>query len=86
MMMQLYKIKDSRRTDLNTTDRSKQCKICHYNYISNGFKSHSKICNDWEWGEKSFGNFAMITANGISYRFFMFDMTEDDVIEFIKHF
>ena len=35
---------------------------------------------------KSFGNFAIITANGVGYRFFMFDMTEEDVIEFIKDF
>ena len=33
---------------------------------------------------KSFGNFAVITANNVGYRFFMFDMTEDDGIEFIK--
>ena len=79
-MIQLHKIEDSRGINLNKTDESKECKICHQNYFSNGFKSHSKIYNcDWE-------NFTIINSNGISYRFFMFDMTEEDVIELISDF
>ena len=74
------------RIDFNKTNKSKQCKICHYNYFSVGFESYSKICKWCHWGMKSFGNFAIITANGVGYRFFMFDMTEEDVIEFIKDF
>ena len=35
---------------------------------------------------KSFRNFAIIHVNNFSYRFFIFDMTEEDVIEFIKDF
>ena len=71
------------RTDLHKTDKSKQCRICHYNYFKNGFKSDSKTCNRCDWGIKSFGT---IHLNGFGYRFFMFDMTKEDVIEFIKHF
>ena len=84
-IIQLHKIEDSKRIDLNKTDKSKECKVCHYNYFRNGFKSDSKICNDCYWGIKSFANFAIITANGVGYRFFMFDMT-GVVIEFIKDF
>ena len=32
------------------------------------------------------GHFAIITVNDVDYRLFMFDMTEEDVIEFIKDF
>ena len=85
-MIQLDRIEDSKRTDLDKTDESKECEICHYNYFDNGFKSDSKICNKCDWGIKSFGNFAIIHVNDFSYRFFMFDMTEEDVIEFIKDF
>ena len=35
---------------------------------------------------KSFRNFAIIHVNNFSYRFFIFDMTEEDVIEFMKDF
>ena len=68
------------------TDKSKECQICHYNYFDNGFKSDSKSSNRCDCRIKYFGNFAVITVNDFSYRFFMFDMTEEDVIEFIKDF
>ena len=83
-MIQLGRIEDSEGIDLDKTDKSKECKICHYNYFDNGFKSHSKICNTCDWGIKSFGHFAIITVNDFSCRFFMFHMTEEDVIEFIR--
>ena len=82
--MQLHKIEDSEGIDLKKTDESKECKVCHYNYFNNGFKSDLKICNECDWGIKSFGNFAIITGDRVGYRFFMFDMTEEDVIEFLK--
>ena len=60
------------RTDLDKTDKSKECKICHYNYFDNGFKSDSKICNTCNWGIKCFGNFAITHAiiHDFSHRFF----------------
>ena len=85
-MIQLYKIEDSKGIDLDKTDKLKECKICHYNYFNNGFKSHSKVCNDCDWKIKSFKIFATITANNVGYRFFMFDMAEEDVIDFAKNF
>ena len=84
-MIQLDKIEDSEGIDLDKTDKSKECKNC-YNYFDKIFKSDSKIYNKCDWGIKSCGNFAIITANDFSYRFFMIDMTEEDVIEFIKGF
>ena len=44
-MVQLDRIEDSEGIDLDKTHKSKECKICHYNYIDNGFQSDSKICN-----------------------------------------
>ena len=85
-MIHFDRIEDSAGIDLDKTDKSKERKISYQNYFDNGFKSDSKIYNKCDWGIKSFGNFAIITANDFSYRFFMFDMTEEDVIEFIKYF
>ena len=56
------------------------------NYCKNGFKSHSIVCNDCDYGIKFFENFAVITVNGVGYRYFMFDMTEEDVISLVKNF
>ena len=52
------------------------CKICHYNYFNNDFKSDPKICNKCDCGIKSFVNLATIHVNDFSYRFFMFYLTE----------
>ena len=35
---------------------------------------------------KNFSYFAIITKNGVDHRFFMLDMTAEDVIDFIKDF
>ena len=83
-MIQLDRIEDSEGINLDKTKKLKECKICNYNYFDNGFKSDAKICNKCDWGIKSFGNFAIIHVNDFSYKFFMFHMTEEDVIEFIK--
>ena len=85
-MIHLDRIEDSEEIDLDKTDKSKECKICHYNYFDNGFQSDSKICNRCNWGLKSVGNFAIIQINDFSYGFFMFDMNGEDVIEYIKDF
>ena len=85
-MIQLDRIEDSQGIDLDNTDKSKECTICHYNYFDDGFKSDSKTCYRCDCGIKSFVNFAIIHVHNFSYIFFMFDMTEEDVIEFIKDF
>ena len=85
-MIQLDRIEDSEAIDLDKTDKSKQCKISHYNYFDNGFKFDPKICNRCDWGIQYFGNFVIKYVHDLSYRFCMFDMTEEDVIEFIKKF
>ena len=33
-MIQLGRIEDSEETDLDKTDKSKECKICHCNYLT----------------------------------------------------
>ena len=85
-MIQLHKIEDSKGIDLNKTDKSKECKICYFKYFNNGFKSDSKICNDCDCGIKSSGNFAIIHLNRVGYRYFMFDITKEDAIEFKRDF
>ena len=85
-MIQLDRIEDSEGSELDKADKSKECKICHYNYFDNCFKSDSKICNICDWRIRSLGNFAITHVIDFSYRFFMFGMTKKDVIEFIKYF
>ena len=44
-MMQLHRTGHFQGINFNKTDKLKECKLCHYNYFNNGFKSYSKICN-----------------------------------------
>ena len=62
-MIQLERIEDSTGIDLNKTDKSKVCKICHYNSFDDSFKSDSKTCNRCDWGIKYFRNFIIIHVN-----------------------
>ena len=66
-MIHFDRIEDSAGIDLDKTDKSKERKISYQNYFGNGFKSDSKIYNKCDWGIKSFGHFAIITANDFSY-------------------
>ena len=45
-MIQLDRIEDSKGIDLDKTDKSKKCKICHYNCFDNDFKSDQKFIID----------------------------------------
>ena len=62
-MIQFGRIEGSEGINLDKTDKSKECKSCHYSYFDNGFKSDSKTCNRYDWGIKSFGNFSIINVN-----------------------
>ena len=79
-MIQQYRIEDSERIDIDKTVKSKEYEICHYNYFDNSFKSDSKICNRCDRGTKHFENFAIIHINDFSYKFFILDITGEDLI------
>ena len=49
-MTQYERIDHSKEIDLDKADKSKECKVCHYNYFSNGFKSDSKVYKGCNWG------------------------------------
>ena len=85
-MIQYDRIDDSKKIDLDKTDKSKECEVCRRIYSNNGFKSDSKVRNSCNWRIESFGNFAIITVNDVDCIIVMFDMTEDDVIDVIKDF
>ena len=85
-MIEPGRVEYSEGIDFDKTHKSKECKISYYNYFDNGFKPDSEICNKCDWEIKSFGNFAIIHVNDFSYTFFIFEMTEGDVIESIKDF
>ena len=63
----IHKIEDSKGINFDKTDKSKECKIFHYSYFSNGLKSYSRVRNYCDRGIKSNRNFTIINANGVDF-------------------
>ena len=78
-MIQYETFDDSKEINHDQTDKSKECEICNYNYLNNGFQSDSKVSD-------SKGSCVISTVNDVDYNVCMFDITEDDVIDSIKDF
>ena len=78
-MIQYETLDDSKEINHDQADKSKECEICNYNYLNNGFQSDSKV-SDSKW------SCVISTVNDVDYNVFMFDITEDDVIDSIKDF
>ena len=78
VLQKFTKLWDGIKNKIEATNGGKEGEQC--------FKSDSDICNRCDWEIKTFGNCVIIHVNDSTFRFFVFDMTEEDVIEFIKHF
>ena len=80
-MLQYERIDTSDGIDFVKIDKLKECEVCNYKYLKNGFKFNSKDCNDCNRRITAFElkNPAIVNVRGIGCRVFMFDMTEDDV-------
>ena len=47
-MLEYDRIDLPEKIDINKTNASKECKICHYWYFKDiGFKYESHLCNEW---------------------------------------
>ena len=71
-MLEYDRIDISEGIDVNKTNLSKECDICHYWYFKNiGFKYESYLCNgchDLMQKAMSFNNVAVIYVKGSAYR------------------
>ena len=78
----------SEGTDVNKTNISKECDLCHYCYFKNiGFKCESYLCNgchDLMQKAMSFNNFAVVYVKGNAYRINFWYMCKDDAINIMN--
>ena len=74
--------------DVNKTNLSKECDICHYWYFKNiGFKYESYLCNccqDLMQRAMSFNNVAIVYAKGNAYRIHFRYISKDDAINIMN--
>ena len=87
-MLEYDRIDISKGIDINKTNLSKECDICHYWYFKDiGFKYENYLCNDcYDLMQKaiSFNDIAIVYIKGNVCRIHFWYMTKDDAINIIN--
>ena len=87
-MLEYDRIDISEWIDVNKTNLSKECDICHYWYFKDiGFKYEKYFCNgchDLMQKAMSFDNVAILYIKGSAYRIHFRCISKDDVINIMN--
>ena len=87
-MLEYDRIDISEGIDVNKTNLSKECDICHYWYFKDiGFKYEKYLCNgshDLLQKAMSFNNVAIVYVKGRAYRINFWCMSKNDAISIIN--
>ena len=82
-MLQYERIDMSEETDLNKSDNSKECMICHYWY----FKYEPHVCNQCHnlfMVVYDLNDIVILNINGVEYRCYVFNMCKRDPIKLLN--
>ena len=87
-MLEYERIDISEGIDVNKTNLSKECDICHYCYFKDiGFKYEPYLCNgchDLMQKPMSFNNIAIVYVKGNTYRINFWYMSKDAAINIMN--
>ena len=87
-MLQYERIDVSEGTDLNKSDKSKECIICHYWYFKDiGYKYQTHVCNGCHGLSMvvyDINDFVILNIKGIDYRCYVFNMSKNDAINWLN--
>ena len=87
-MLEYDRIDISEGIDVNKTNLSKECDICHYWYFKDiGFKYEPYLCNgchDLMQKAMSFNKVAVVYVKGSTYRINFLYMSKDDTINIMN--
>ena len=88
-MLEYDRIDVSEGIDVNKTNASKECGICHYWHFKDiGFKYETYPCygcHDLMQKATSFNNAAIVYVKGNAYRIHFWYMNKDDTISIINN-
>ena len=88
-MLEYDRIDISEGNDINKTNSSKECKICHYWHLKDiGFKYEAHLCSGCHGLIQkaiSFNDVAIIYARGSAYRIYFWYMSQDDAISIMNN-
>ena len=88
-MLQYERIDVSEGIDLNKSDKSKECMICHYWYFKNiDYKYQANVCNkchDFSMVVYDLKDFMILNIKGVDYRCYIFNMNKNDAINLLNN-
>ena len=83
-MLEYHRIDISEGIDINKTNASKKCDICHYWYLlDKNFKYEPYLCDgchDLMQKAMNFNDIAIVSIKGNDYRIHFWYMSKDDAI------
>ena len=83
-MLKYERIDISEGIDLHKSNKSKECDICHYWYFKGiGYIHEPHVCDgchDLSMMVYDLNYFMILNIKGIDYRFYVFNMSENNVI------
>ena len=83
------RIDKSDSIDFNKSEKSKECRICHYFYFSDGFKYQPYVCNschDFSIFVQILSNFFIVTVKNIDYRVYISGVDKKSCNLLVKQF
>ena len=87
-MLEYERIDISEGVDVNKTNLSKECDVCHYWYFKDiGFKYERYLCNschDLMKKSMSFNNITIVYVKGNAYKTNFWYMSKDDAINIMN--
>ena len=88
-MLEYDRIDVSEGIDTEKTNKSKECKICHYWYFKDiGFKYEPHLCNGCHGLMQkavSFNNIAIVYVKGSAYRISFWYISKEDAINMMNN-
>ena len=88
-MLQYERIHVSEGIDINKSDKSKECMICHYWHFKNiGYKYEQYVCNgchDLSMVVYNLKDLMILNIKGVDYRCYVFKMSKNDAIKLLNN-
>ena len=88
-MLQYERIDISEGIDLNKSDKSKECMICHYWYFKDiGCKYQPYVCNkchDSSMVVYDLKDFVILNIKDVDYRCYIFNISKNDAINLLNN-
>ena len=86
-MLEYDRMDISEGIDINKTNASKECEICHYwCFLDKCFKYEPYLCNGFKFQKAmNFNDVAIVSLKGSDYRIHFWYMSKDDAINIMKN-